>query len=105
MHKLTIFILGLVLTSCNQVSTKQQTKAKSDSLSVEETTIKELRDSVTRLLDIATMKDTLEIKNSEPFLFFKSGTILSSTERNAIVIVCPIDTTYEIRLYSLKKLS
>ena len=105
MHKLTIFILGLVLISCNQVSTKQQMKDKSDSLSVDKTTIKELRDSVTRLLDIATTKDTLEIKNSEPFLFFKSGTILSSTEKNAIVIVCPTDTTYEIRLYSQKNKS
>jgi len=101
MQKLTIFILGLILISCNQVSTKKEKITKSDSLSVEKTTIKELKDSVTKLLDIAITKDTLEIRNSEPFLFFKSGNILSSTEKNAIVIVCPTDTTYAIRLYYL----
>ena len=105
MQKLTIFILGLILISCNQVSTKKELINKSDSLSVEKTTIKELKDSVTKLLDIATTKDTLEIRNSEPFLFFKSGNILSSTEKNAIVIVCPTDTTYAVRLYSLKNKS
>ena len=91
MQKLTIFILGLVLISCNQVSKKQQTTTNSDSLSVEKTTIKELKDSVIKLLDIATTKDTLEFQSSEPFLFLKSGNILSST-----------DTTYTLRLYSLR---
>ena len=105
MQKLTIFILGLILISCNHVSTKKQKTTISDSFYVEKTSVKELKDSVTKLLDIATMKDTLEFQCSEPFLFFKSGNILSSTEKNAIVIICPTDTTYAVRLYSLRNKS
>ena len=102
MQKLAIFIIGLIFISCNQVSTKREKTANSDSLTVERTNIKALRDSTNRLLDVATTKDTLEFQSSEPFMFFKSGNILSSTQKNAIVIVCPTDTTYAVRLYSLR---
>jgi hypothetical protein len=105
MQKLTFFILGLILISCNQVSTKLEKTANSDSLTVVRTNVEALRDSTNRLLDVATTKDTLEFQSSEPFLFFKSGNILSSTEKNAIVIVCPTDTTYTVRLYSLRNKS
>lgn len=38
----------------------------------------------------------------KPFLFFKSGHILSEAEKNALVVACPTDSTYAVRLYSLK---
>jgi hypothetical protein len=105
MQKLTIFVIGLILISCNQVPTKHKKISDSDSLTFEKTNIKALIDSTNKLLDVATTKDTLEIRNSEPFMFFKSGNLLSSTEKNAIVIVCPTDTTYAVRLYSLRNKS
>lgn len=59
-------------------------------------------DSTNILLDSAATKDTLEFISAEPFLFFKSGYILSSTEKNAIIIVCTTDTTYLVKLYSMR---
>jgi hypothetical protein len=106
MQKLTIFIIGLIFVSCSQVLIKQEKTSNSDSLSeakvVTKTKAQQTLDSTYRLLDIATAKDTLGFKNSEPFLFFKSGYILSSTEKNAIIIVCPTDTTYSVKLYSIR---
>jgi hypothetical protein len=105
MKKLIIFVIGLILISCNQVFTKQEKKAYLDSLSAENTNIKALIDSTYKFLDIATTRDTLEFQCSKPFLFFKSGNFLSSAEKNAIVIFCPTDTTCSVRLYSLTKKS
>jgi hypothetical protein len=38
----------------------------------------------------------------EPFLYFKSGYIISKSEKNALVVVCPTDTTYAAGLYSIQ---
>jgi len=88
MQRLTIFILGLIFVSYNQASTKRDEIIVSDSTNM--------------LLDSAATKDTLEFISAEPFLFFRCGHILSSTEKNAIIIVCTIDTTYLVKLYSMR---
>lgn len=88
MQRLTIFILGLIFVSYNQASTKRDGIIVSDSTNM--------------LFDSAATKDTLEFISVEPFLFFKSGYILSSTEKNAIIIVCNTDTTYLVKLYSIR---
>ncbi len=59
-------------------------------------------DTIIGLLDTSLTTDTIEFHNSEPFLFFKSGRFLDKTEKNAIWINCPTDTTYSLKLYLIR---
>ena len=52
------------------------------------------------LLDKGIDFDTLEFDNWQPFLFFKSGNLLSNKEKNAILISCPNHKTYKIEIYT-----
>jgi hypothetical protein len=49
--------------------------------------------------------NTYEIDLADQFQFFQSGHILDSTEVNAISVKCGNDTTYTLKLYSLKNLT
>ena len=100
----TLIILHLVLTifSCNQSQTTQDKNVIHETV-LQTTTNKIVNlDNISRLLDNALKADSLELDNWEPFLFFKSGNILSKTEKNVIIVHCPTDTTYSIKLYSIK---
>jgi hypothetical protein len=59
-------------------------------------------DTIIGLLDKSLTTDTIESYNSEPFLFFKSGHFLDKTEKNAIWVNCPTDSTYSIKLYLIR---
>jgi hypothetical protein len=63
--------------------------------------------TLTGLLNEALTRDSVEFIDTfvdahDSFLFFKSGYIISKTEKNALVVVCPTDTTYEVSLYALR---
>lgn len=106
MLRLTICIIGLFLVTYNYAATISDLTNKSYILyEVEISTnlkMKLLNDKTDSLLDIAINKETLEFSNSETFLYFKSGPILRPTEKNALSVYCPTDTTYTVKLYSIK---
>lgn len=104
MRKLATLLFGMTILSCNQSNTSQVKIITQDTLNK---TVKSKiiePDSVSELLNKALKTDTLEFKEdfatSKSFLFFKSGHIISKTEKNALVVHCPTDTTYAVRLYS-----
>jgi hypothetical protein len=105
MRTLTILLFGLTIFSCNQTQTKQDKIVNKDTItqSINKTSF---NDKIIELFEKAITTDTLEFsnqfENNQSFLFFKSGQIISETEKNAIVVICPTDTTYTIRLYSIQ---
>lgn len=102
----TILLLGLTIFSCNQTQTTQDKIVTQDTISKTVAVIDTVLDKINGLLDKALTADTLEFNNefesNQSFLFFKSGHIISKTEKNAVVVVCPTDTTYTVRLYSIQ---
>ncbi len=108
MRTLTLLLLALILFSCNRPRIAQgkviATEIISETNVAEDTVI----DEITQLLDKALMTDTLELYNEfefddyRSFLFFKSGRIIGKTEKNALVVICPTETTYAVRLYGIQ---
>jgi hypothetical protein len=108
MRALTILLFGLTIFACNQSQTSQDKFVTLDTISKTAFAKDTLRDKVNELLEKSLTADTLKFNNefefntSNHFLFFKSGHIISKTEKNALVVVCPTDTTYTVRLYSIQ---
>lgn len=102
MRTLTILLFGLTIFSCNQTQTSQAKIVSNDTIT--QTTNQAV--SIAELLEKAVTADTLEFnnqfENNQSFLFFKSGHMISKTEKNALIVVCPTDTTYTVRLYSIQ---
>jgi hypothetical protein len=104
MRTLSILLFGLTISSCNQTQTSQDKIVINDTIT--QTTNHAVSiDKIAELFDKAIMVDTLEFnnqfENNQSFLFFKSGHIISKTEKNALIVICPTDTTYVVRLYSI----
>src|SRR5450759_3119926 len=103
MRTLIILLLGLTIVSCSQTQTSQDKIVTQDTISKTVANKETALEKITRLLDEALTVDTLEFNNefetNQSFLFFKSGRIISKSEKNALVVVCPTDTTYMVRLY------
>jgi hypothetical protein len=108
MRILIILLLGLTIFSCNQSQNTQDKTVTPDTISKTVIAKDTVLDRITGLLDKALTTDTLEFNNEfefdtyKSFLFFKSGHLISKTEKNALVVVCPTDTTYTVRLYSIQ---
>lgn len=106
MRTLIILLLGLTIVSCSQTQTSQNKIVTQDTISKTVANKETALEKITRLLDEALTVDTLEFNNefetNQSFLFFKSGRIISKSEKNALVVVCPTDTTYMVRLYSIQ---
>ncbi len=60
----------------------------------------EKHDAVGDLLEKASQADTLEWSDFAPFLYFKSGNIFDVMDKNAVVITCPTDTTFLVKIYA-----
>ena len=105
MRTLTILLFGLTIFSCNQTQTTQDKVVSNDTFA-QTINKNSFNDKIIELFDKAITADTLEFnnqfENNQAFLFFKSGQIIGKTEKNAIVVICPTDTTYTIRLYSIQ---
>jgi hypothetical protein len=107
MRTLTILLLALTIFSCNQSQTTPYKIVNPDTVSITVVDKDTVLDKISELLDKGLASDTLEFNNQfefdtyKSFLFFKSGNIISKTEKNALVVVCPTDTTYTVRLYSI----
>ena len=101
-----ILLIGLTILSCNQTHTPSGSIVIQDTIPQIKNTKLAISDMLAELFDKALISDTVEFLNGfdslELFLFFKSGHIISKSEKNALVVVCPTDTTYTIRLYSIK---
>ena len=105
MRTLTILLFGLTIFSCNQTQTSKDKIVSNDTIT--QTTNQAVSiDKIAELFEKAITVDTLEFnnqfENNQSFLFFKSGHIISKTEKNALIVVCPTDTTYTVRLYSIR---
>ncbi|OYQ43927.1 hypothetical protein CHU92_02780 [Flavobacterium cyanobacteriorum] len=108
MRTLLILLFGLTIFSCNQTQTAQD-KIITQNTIVQTQLVKDtLISNIERLFKKALTCDTVEYSNEfefekyKSFLFFKSGYILSKTEKNALVVTCPTDSTYTVILYSLQ---
>ncbi len=105
---LVILLLGLAIFSCNQIQTTQGKFVTQGSITQMESINDTLLDTLAGLFNKALSTDTVEFNNEfefdtyKSFLFFKSGHIFGKTEKNALVVVCPTDTTYTVRLYSIQ---
>ena len=106
-RNITTLFLGLTFLSCNQTQTTQEKLHQADT--VKQAAIKVVTTpTINDLLDKALMTDTVEFNNEfkfdtlNSFLFFNSGHILNKTEKNAITVRCLPDTTYSIKLFSIK---
>ena len=104
MRTLTILFFGLTIFACNQTQTSQDKIVSNDTITQRNKTVSV--DKIAELFEKALTIDTLEFNNqfekNQSFLFFKSGHIISNAEKNALVVVCPTDTTYMVRLYSIQ---
>lgn len=100
MRILILLIWGLTIFSCNQSHATHDKTETSDTLRKTVITKDSVVERINRILDNALTKDTLDISRDKPFLYFKSGNLISKTEKNAFVVDCPTDTTYTVRLYS-----
>lgn len=93
-----VYILTLILLT-NFISCKKETKSKTYATFATKSNFK---DSIAILLAKAINMDTLEFEKWEPFLFLKSGKLLSEKEKNAVVLYSTSDSTYTIELYTLQ---
>lgn len=97
-----LFIIGITTPACNQAPLAQDKKITQDTIAATNPVMVSA-DTLVSLLDSAILVDTLEFFNWEPFQFFKSGHLLSKTEKNAITVICPTDTTYTLKLYRMQQ--
>lgn len=86
---------------CNQSKRNQEKKVIHDSLNLSTNIKINHHDTIPELMAKALINDTLEYDSWKPFIFFKSGKFLSTTKKNAVLVTCPTDTTYTIKLYSV----
>lgn len=56
---------------------------------------------IKELLEIALVKDSIELENYEPFLFFKSGIFQNSNQKEAFIITASSDSTDMVKYYTL----
>ncbi len=90
-RNLILLLLIIIQFSCKKENEKVQ-------ISIEENNKK--IDTLTKLLEKAKVMDTLEIIYQEPYWFIKSGQLFSENEKSALIINCPTDSTYSVRLYT-----
>ncbi len=119
---LTIIFFGLLFFSCctqpqsrqNKTNHFDSTIQQQSKTNYSDSTIQQQNkkvsqpDTIDQLLKEALIKHTLEFNNAfsiddwQSFLFFKSGKFLNKTEKNALLVCCNADSTYLIKLYSIK---
>lgn len=102
----TRILIGLVFTlmlwSYNQLRQTKRSASSNQNTATELSAYKNSRvDSIALFLETALRVDTFEVDHFGPFLFFKSGNILSKNEKNAVAIYSSTDTTYCVQLYSM----
>lgn len=108
MRPLTILLFGLTIFSCNQKQKVQQRIVVEDTIAQTRSVKDALLDTIAGLFKKGLISDTVEFNNEfefdtyKSFLFFKSGYILNKTQKNALVVTCPTDSTYTVRLYSFQ---
>lgn len=104
MRTLTILFFGLTIFACNQTQTSQDKIVSNDSITQtnKSNSIYKIAELFNKALTLDTLEFNNQFENTQSFLFFKSGHIISKTEKNVIVVVSPTDTTYTVRLYSIQ---
>jgi hypothetical protein len=104
MNRIIILLVGLTIFSCNHTRTSRENISIQDTIPQSKSAEVVLIDTLSMLFDKALVADTVEFLNGfdlpKSFLFFKSGHIINTLEKNALVVLCPTDTTYTIKLYS-----
>lgn len=104
----TRILIGLVFTlmlwSCNQLRQTKRSASSNQNTATELSAYENSRvDSIALFLEKALCVDTFEVDHFGPFLFFKSGYMLSKDEKSAVAIYSSTDTTYCVQLYSMRE--
>ena len=89
-----ILFLTLAFYACNTAPSKRETATPAGS--------NVIADTLQQLLHSARTADTLERENSAPFFFFQSGHLFNSTEKHALAVISPTDSTTQLKLYRLQ---
>ncbi len=106
LQKLILLSFGIAISSCNQNKSRNistvDTVSRKTTKTVYQKTEKtvNLTDTLSKLFEQALTANSIEFDSREPFLYFKSGHVISHTEKNAITIKSPNETTYLLNLYS-----
>ena len=101
-----IWLVGLTILSCNQTRTTSENTVIHDTVPQTKRVEVVPFDTLTGLFNKALTSDTVEFLSGldalDSFLFFKSGHLINKAEKNVLVVACPTDTTYMVRLYSIQ---
>jgi len=81
-----LFFWVVSFFSCNQFNIDKTSKYSSDNLANSKGYKKRKASKIDSLLNLSLVSDSVFEQYEDPFLFFKSGYIISRQERNAIVI-------------------
>ena len=108
--RIILWLVGLTILSCNQPRQSRENIAMQDTIPQIKSAEVFLIDTLTALFHKALISESVEFLNGnmdgfelyESFLFFKSGYIISETEKNALVVTCPTDATYTVKLYTIQ---
>lgn len=105
-NKFLIVLLTFLLFSCNQYEVKKDKIETSNTTNQfsNNNTPNTLATLLSKILmtDSITFNNQFECETSKYFLFFKFGHFFNKTEKNILVVSCPNDTIYRIKLYALK---
>lgn len=93
-YVLCIIVSTLGFSACNTKPIKKEQAILSPSGVI--------TDTLYKLLDSARTEDTLMLEQSMPFLFFQSGHLFNHTEKHAVAVSSPTDSTAQIKLYHLQ---
>ena len=109
MNRIIILLIGLTFFSCNRTKVARENTVIQDTIPQVKSIEIVLSDTLTNLFNKALVADTLEfidiideLEYPKSFLYYKSGHIISENEKNALVVTCPTDTTYSVKLYTIQ---
>ena len=104
-NRMIILLTGITIFSCNRTRTTRENTVIQEVKSIEVV----LSDTLIGLFNKSLVADTLEfidiidtLEYPKSFLYYKSGHIIRENEKNALVVTCPTDTTYSIKLYAIQ---
>ncbi len=88
-----LFLLTFVLISCKNEENKNHIKEIKTNQIVS-------KDTLYEILQRGTRVDSLEYENWKPFLFIKTGFLLSKREKNALIIFEKSENNFSVELYT-----
>lgn len=91
-----IFGFCLVVFSCSNPSDSEDSE---EIVAEESETIETESEMLARLLEQSLTSDSVQAYSTKPFMFFKTGHLLDLTFQNSLVLTCPTDSTFALRMF------